>query len=484
MSWRRILVLLVLVAALGTYLYVYEVPQARKEGTKEKLVGVDKDAVTGLDLVYPDREIELKKGDRGWRLVKPVDAPADDAAVKAIVNTLADAEIQKTLDEAPADPAAFGLDKPNPLVKIGVSSGTEPPPIAVGKNTAIGGKTYVRKGDEPKVYLTTSSLNFGLNKQAKDLRDKQIVTFQDDDVQRIDIVSGDGAAPTTLVRKDKDSWTVQPGDKPADPTEVRSYLSSLRTTRATDFPDDAPTDLAKYGLDKPRLTVTVATGKDGAETQSLLLGAEGTQGSTKEVYAKRANQPTIYGIGDWTVKSLGKTAGDFRDKTVLAFDTSRVAKLTIERKEGNGATLVRGADGKWSVDPSAGKKPNETAMSRYVDDAHELRGASIAAEPAGDLKAFGLDAPDVRVTLADKDGQPIGTIVGAKHDGKYFVARAGGDTVYEARDYMYNRLDKQPKDFVVADTPPTPAAGTPPPNAPPPAAEAPAPDDDEPEDGD
>jgi len=213
-SWRRILLLLVLVAGLGTYLWVYEVPKAREEGKKAKLLGVDKDAITGIDLVFPDREIELKKGDQGWRIVKPVDAPADDPAVKGVVNTLADAEVQRTLDEAPQDLAAFGLDKPNPLVKITVKSGAEPPPIAVGKNTAIGGKSYVRKGDEPKLYLTTSSLQYGLNKQAKDLRDKQLVTFQDDDVQRVDIASG--GQTTTLARKGKDAWVVQPGDQPAD----------------------------------------------------------------------------------------------------------------------------------------------------------------------------------------------------------------------------------------------------------------------------
>jgi len=58
-SVRRILVLLVLVAALGVYLAVYELPQAEKEGKKEKLLGVDKDAVTGISLVYPDRAMEV-----------------------------------------------------------------------------------------------------------------------------------------------------------------------------------------------------------------------------------------------------------------------------------------------------------------------------------------------------------------------------------------------------------------------------------------
>src|SRR6266404_1820281 len=36
----------------------------------------------------------------------------------------------------------------------------------------------------------------------------------------------------------------------------------------------------------------------------------------------------------------------------------------------------------------------------------------------------------------------------AKHDGKPYVMRAGSEIVFEARDYMYARLDKQPKDLV------------------------------------
>jgi len=40
-SWRRIAILLVLVAALGTYLWLYEIPKAQQEGKKAKLVGVD-----------------------------------------------------------------------------------------------------------------------------------------------------------------------------------------------------------------------------------------------------------------------------------------------------------------------------------------------------------------------------------------------------------------------------------------------------------
>jgi len=472
----RILVLAVLVAALGAYLWIYEVPKAQREGKKEKLVAVDKDAVTGITLTYPDREIELHKDGDTWRIVRPVQATADDATVKAVLGAITDAEVQRTLDEAPKDLAPFGLDKPTVVAKLTVKDGAQPPPVSIGKNTAIGGKTYVRKGDEPKLYLTTSTIGFGLNKQVKDLRDKQIITFKDDDVTRVDIREQAGQT-VALVRAAKDAkdaaaanagWTVSPGDHPADSTEVRSYLSSLRSTRAVDFPDDAPADLGKYGLADPRLAVTVTTGTDGAKTQTLLVGAETTQGSQKQVYAKRDDQRTVYALGEWSFRTLDKSAGQFRDKTVLGFDPARVGKAVLAHKDGAAVTIVR-ADGGWKLEGQDGKTPKETAITSFLDDVHELRGSDVAAEPATDLKPYGLDAPDLNVALTDKEGQPIGTVLAAKHDGKYYVMRTGTQTVFEARDYMYNRLDKQPKDFVEEPAAAKPTVTT----APPPAAEEP-----------
>lgn len=463
MSLRKILVVLLLVAALFTYLVVYEFPKAEQEGKKERLLQVDKEAVTGIVLAYPDRELELSKGERGWRLVKPVDAPADESAVKSLLTTVVDAEVQRTLDEVPQDLTAFGLAAPSVTVRLTLKEGSAPP-VAVGKNTAIGGKTYVRKGDDPKILLTTSSLQLGLNKQAKDLREKQLLTFQDDDVTSV-VVKPAGGTPVTLLRKDKDDWTVEPGSRRADPTEVRSYLSSLRATRATDFPDDAPSDLAKYGLDAPRLAVSVITGKEGAEeTQTIVLGAESTQGSQKLVYAKRAEHPTVYALGEWSLRNLSKTAGQLRDKTVLGFDPARVGRVVLERTGGGMVTLVR-ADAGWTVEGAeAGTKPNQASISRFLDDLRDLRGTDVAAEPAGDLAVFGLDTPALRVTLTDKDGQAIGSVLGTKHDAKHYVMRSGAETVFETRDYMYTRLDKQPKDFVEGEKPT--AAVTPPPAAP------------------
>src|SRR5262249_24411052 len=147
-------------------------------------------------------------------------------------------------------------------------------------------------------------------------------TFQDDQVQKIDIV--EGGKTTTLTRKDKDAWTVDPGGHVADTTEVRSYLASLRSTRAADFPT---VDVAGPGLDQPRLTITATLARGGAQT--LQMGGEMTSGTAKQVYARRADEPTIVALGEWSWRTLDKDANQFRDKTILGFDSDRVGRIVV-----------------------------------------------------------------------------------------------------------------------------------------------------------
>jgi len=102
-----------------------------------------------------------------------------------------------------------------------------------------------------------------------------------------------------------------------------------------------------------------------------------------------------------------------------------------------------------------------------------LKGTAIAAEPPGDVARFGLAAPALRITLTDKAGKPIGIVLADKQNAKYFVMREGGPSVFETRDYMYTRLDKQVRDFEQGTTTTTIAAA---PGGPAPADEG----DDEP----
>src|SRR5258705_12881903 len=98
-----------------------------------------------------------------------------------------------------------------------------------------------------------------MNPEVKDLRDKQVVDFKEDEVQSIEITGG--ATPIVLAREGTDWKLTQPKALKADAAEIRSLLAAIKGVRAEDFVDE-PEALGEYGLDPPRPEITPGFGKD------------------------------------------------------------------------------------------------------------------------------------------------------------------------------------------------------------------------------
>ncbi len=473
MRFRTTILLILVLAGLGAYVYFVEYPHAEQEAKKKTLFEFKADDATQVTLDYGDHKIVLKKSGDDWRIAEPLDAPADATTVKNLIGAIADCEVKRELTDASSDLSQYGLDKPFVTVSVKLRD-KDLPTFLIGKNAPVGSSTYVQRADDKKIQLAGSAFRTGMDRKVKDLRDKVIIDFTDSDVHQLD-VSGDGKQ-LQLVQKD-DKWSIeQPAPYAADAATVRSFLSTLRSMRATDFPDDQGSDLSAYGLDNPRLKMTLHLGKDNAE-KTILLGKENDK---KEVFVQRGGQPTVYTVSDWVFRDLNKSSADFRDKTLLAFDRDKVTAIELKRKDGSHTKLVHGADKQWHVEDVEGK-PAETAITQYVTDLHDLKGYEIAADQPAALAPFGLDQPLLTVTVFGEENKLAGTVLlsARESDGKkeYTGMLAGGPTVFLVRDYLFTRLDKQPKDFIEKPPPPTPAPGTP-------AAGAAASDDEHEDDGD
>jgi len=449
MRLRNTLILALLLVGLGAYLYFVESKQIAQEAKKEKLVDLNADDVSAITLTYPDREIVLTKTDAGWRLSKPVDAAADDITVKNLIRAITDAEVKKTIDEPPQDLAQFGLTQPAATIAI-TAKGQALPALKVGKTTAVSFSTYVQRADQPKIYLTGSAFHTGMDKQVKDLRDKKIVDFKEDDVTRVALRGPDG---DVLLVKADGNWKIeQPAAYPADANAVRSLLSSVRNLRATDFASDAPSDadLATYGLEPPQRQLTFVSA-NGAETR-LLVGKETEQG----LYVKSADQPTTYVIGKWATRDLAKGVNDLREKTVLTFDPGAPTAIEVVRGDGGRYTL-RSVDGKWSLDGSD-QALDAAAVGSFVGALSRLNGSQVLGDASGDLAAYGLATPALTITVKGKDDVLIGTVkAGSRSPSppatEYTVKRDDQPTVFQLRDFQFKQLDKKPGDFVAAATP-------------------------------
>ncbi|HJY84023.1 MAG TPA: DUF4340 domain-containing protein [Candidatus Binatia bacterium] len=450
MSLRKSLVMVAVLLALGAYVYFVEFAQEKAEAEKKKLFTFDRETVTELALTYPDRAVHLKKDAAGkWRITQPIEVEADETTVNNLLNAIVDAEIKRTLDETPQDVNLYGLNAPVVKLQVTLEDGKALPVVSLGKDTPVGFSVYAQREGESKILLAPQSLRIGMQKEVKDLRDRTVLAFTDDEVKKVEVHSPD---KEIVLSKAETGWTLEkPLAEKADDTEVRTFLSSLRNIKAQDFIEQPAQDLKEFGLVPPQLTVSLALGGDNAQKTVLIGGEKSDNQGNKQRYLKRGEKDTLFVVGDWVLRDLSKTANDFRDKTVMRFEQDQAAKIEVKRREGDGFILTRGADKKWTIDKTQEGTLKETTLGQFVSDLRELRGFEIVADNPSDLNAYGLQDPTATIIVyAGPEAKLAGVLLGQKAEGenqKSFALAEGGKTVFALRDYVFDRLNKKPADF-------------------------------------
>ncbi len=477
MKFRNTLLIAVVFFGLAGYLYWVERPRHEQEAQAKKLLQFKRDEVSEVTLTYPDRQIVLKKTGAGWRMQKPLDVAADQTAVSSLVSAVADAEVKRTIESDAKSLDVYGLDKPEVIVSLSLIDGKALPAVRVGKAAPIGFSAYAMLEGSSEVKIVPSLFQTGMKREVKDLRDKTIINFKDEEVQTIEIATPQSTVG--LVRDGADWKIDKPSALRADSTEVRSFLSSLRGVRAEDFIDQ-PGALADYGLDDPREKITVVVDKDQTRKE-LWIGAEKAKDSKNVLYVKRPDADTVYAVGTWAWNGLNKNVAALRDKTVLPFDLASLAAVEVTRRDGQAYRLVKEPAAAAGVTPDpadAASEPPPSGASWKVEGAknskrlqigelvsnlHGLKAYEIAAERPDDLVTYGLAEPDLTFSLLDSTGKPIGRIlasqVGGEADADAYAMAEGGDVVYHLRGYLYAHLDKKKEDLVEAPPTPTPTPG-------------------------
>src|SRR5262245_57790724 len=130
MNWWKSLAMLVILLALGAYVYFVEFTQDAEEAAKKKLFVLDKETVTEVTLTYPARAITLKKDAAGkWRITQPVETEADETTVNNLISAIADAEVKRTLDETPPDLSVYGVTTPVVKLQLTLKDGKTLPAV-------------------------------------------------------------------------------------------------------------------------------------------------------------------------------------------------------------------------------------------------------------------------------------------------------------------------------------------------------------------
>ncbi len=445
MRLRNTLFLAGILILLVAYLYFFELPKREKDKGKT-LLNFGEDEVASLVLTYPQQEIRLTKSPSGkWQIVNPLQAPADQSTISNLLSTLKTSEVKRTVEEKPApqDLKAFGLDRPEVKVSISLKSGITLPALFVGSRTPVGDSAYVKRENEAAVLLTGASLLSSLERKLYDFRDKKIIEFKEGAVKQFALK---GTKGEFILSKKEENWFL---DKPkayrADPSVVRGMLSTIRNMSARDFIDESFSGQKKYGLDKPRLQLTLSMGEKEGQREIRF----GNQREGKDdIYLAADSGGTVYTVQESVFKELDKDLTELRDKEIFPFPRDKLARLRVQTPQ-ESWTLVKGEKEEWTVEAPKRGKAKQEAAADYLTALSLLRAKGFADDEPKDLRKYGLAPPPLKISLEGKDGKNLGILLlGKTSSGDYFAKRQESPTVFTIDEFSFNQLNKQLSGFV------------------------------------
>ncbi len=474
MNTRKTWLALLALAIIGGYAYYSSL---RPEPSKNrKVFELKPDQIEQIELKGPAHDVVIERGKPGlWRIVKPVEADADNTSVDALASALADLQTTDTVDANPQDLGNFGLADPSATIFITTKDGRKLPGVMIGKDTPVGASTYLKMTDAPAVMLADAGFSAEALKSLDDLRSKVLLGFTADQMNRVVLTKSDGST-LELARKDKTWSIVKPQAYPADPGAVNQLLDTIAAARIAQFVDDHPEDLSRFGLAAPSLKLQVFGGKDNAE-ESLLFGFEQSKAYANAVYVRRGegDQP-VCTVAEYVVKELSKGFDDLRDRTVLRFDPKDVARILIA---GGPVQIVIESAGKdkWTVTGAGHTVPAETpVVASLLDQLRQLKGSSIVEDPMTDPARFGMAEPTLNFTLYDAAGKTIGVIHASQVEetapspnpsakpmtlNKGYAISSAGQAVYEIPTAAIRDLETTAT-RLHSDAEPAPSPGAPP----------------------
>jgi hypothetical protein len=388
---RSLIVLLVIAAGLGAYIYFVEAKKDLSDPAlkRDKVFAIAPGKIDQVTVTATGGDVTtLKKSGDAWQVVAPVTAPADASAASSIVSTLETLEMNKSLGDQTTSLANFGLDPPRYRVAFRAEGDAAEHVLNVGNKTPTGSDLYAQVAGKPTLFLLSAYLDDNLNRTTFDLRDKTVLKFARDDVDAISLQPA-GAPAIVIAKKDVD-WVMQsPVEARLDPMAIDTLLSRAGSIQAKSIVGDgaqAPTaaELKKYGLDTPQLTVTVGAGSTRA---SLAIGGHREDGT---LYARDLSRPLVYTIEAAALTDLDKKPDDLRVKDIFTFKSYDALGLEIT-SGGTTAAFEKtagaaGADGTpsdvWKQTKPEARDANQTAMTDLLNTLSSLRADSFLAKAA------------------------------------------------------------------------------------------------------
>ncbi|MBR6389255.1 MAG: DUF4340 domain-containing protein [Opitutales bacterium] len=393
-----------------------------------------------------DKPRVLKFENNRWRIVSPIEWPANFYALSRIRNQLEFLEKETSFEISEIEKhgqtlSDYGLDDPVLTFKYG--DGKNMRELKIGKNAPVGDKVYMHDVSNRRIIVADKTLAENMSNDIDMLRGQNIF-----DIPRFEVSSfsvrlpiGDSKTPLRsdlrrvgLVKEGAD-WNFEtPIAAHADSGEVNAFLDVLESVSARSF---APSNAVNTGLDVTSFPTSI-TIQGTNRKQTLLLGNTLPNGTLR--YARLEENPTVFMVDASAFKNLGEIQTLLRDKSFLKFDELALDEIDISTPS-SAVKLKKIRAGEWDAIGKGAGGSVETVQADFavVNSIISKLKATRAIEfvtdaPGADAKRFGFDSPSMKISLKLSGGSTQTLLVGGGFDWQntrlLYAALAGGTAVY------------------------------------------------------
>ena len=404
------LLMLLSVCAL-LYLTQVEIPDTQKsiaqEEAEKSLVTAALEEVNEIEITRRGTpEFSIRRGKKGWNIVRPIDWPADDKRVEKVLRTFAELSFTKLLYNSLEEEAKLGLDNPY-LVATFKTKGSEQTLRVAEKNKLVEQYAATLSGQEKIGLLDAETMEL-LNNDLPWFRERRAFPLDIREILCVELHEGS----QTAYRLERDSLeepfeiSLPNGNKDrADQDRVRLNLVLItQRLRAQKFVTDSyqANQKSKDRFAKGALRLRVTTDQDFValigkqEEDSHLLWRQGSE--------------TLMSIDKRVVEDLVRPADHFRKRTLLQIKEDDVGAIAFSGPSKKAFTVQR-LDKTWALKGS--KKPlRDWKIDKILASFSRLKADRIEHADADSkmLRALGVEPPRFRLAFMDRQNQKIGEI--------------------------------------------------------------------------
>jgi hypothetical protein len=160
------------------------------------------------------------------------------------------------------------------------------------------------------------------------------------------------------------------------------------------------------------------------ELATILFGEQNP--AKTAFYATTANEKPVFLVQAHVKRSMDKGLFDLRDKKLVDFQKYDVRALQLERGESK-VDVEKRDDGTWIMTAPLQTRADATEIDNIIDKIQTGRIKEFVNEEPENLVQYGLDSPEIKLTLLIGDDRASKTLlIGRKNEDKegYYAKRA------------------------------------------------------------